>query len=74
MPNTATSPVTVAVAHNKGGVSKTTTTLVLGRYLCRELAVELVDMDETRYLREMVARLSRRHSRQLRGGIPTVAS
>jgi cellulose biosynthesis protein BcsQ len=60
MPEVAARPLTVAIAHNKGGVSKTTTTLVLGRYLSRDLAVELVDLDETRYLREMIARLSRR--------------
>src|SRR6202171_4491993 len=54
------SPVVVAVAHNKGGVGKTTSTLIIARHLSQRLRVELVDMDETRYLREAVYALSRR--------------
>jgi chromosome partitioning protein len=53
-------PVVVAVAHNKGGVGKTTSTLIIARHLSQRLSVELVDMDETRYLREAVYALSRR--------------
>jgi cellulose biosynthesis protein BcsQ len=49
--------LTVAIAHNKGGVGKTTSTVALGRLLSRSLRVEMVDMDDTRYLREMVAAL-----------------
>ncbi len=50
----------IAIAHNKGGVSKTTSTYVLGRHLSRELRVEMVDLDQTRYLTEAVAELSPR--------------
>ena len=42
------STVVVAVAHNKGGVGKTTSTLIIARHLSQRLRVELVDMDETR--------------------------
>jgi len=55
-----TEPVRIAIAHNKGGVSKTTSTYVLGRHLSRDLRVELVDLDQTRYLTEAVAELSPR--------------
>jgi Mrp family chromosome partitioning ATPase len=41
-------PVTIAIAHNKGGVAKTTSTYILGRHLARSLRVELVDLDRTR--------------------------
>jgi cellulose biosynthesis protein BcsQ len=59
--DTAGTPsVTIAIAHNKGGVSKTTSAFVLGRQLSRDLRVELVDMDQTRYLTEAVAELSPR--------------
>jgi cellulose biosynthesis protein BcsQ len=50
----------IAIAHNKGGVSKTTSAYVLGRHLSRDLRVELVDLDQTRYLSEAVAELSPR--------------
>jgi len=50
----------VAIAHNKGGVSKTTSTYLLGRHLARDLRVEMVDLDQTQYLREAVAQLSPR--------------
>lgn len=53
-------PLSVAIAHNKGGVSKTTSTYLLGRHLARDLRVELVDLDHTQYLREAVAQLSPR--------------
>src|SRR5258708_12522322 len=59
-PIASPSPVVVAVAHNKGGVGKTTSTLIIARHLSQRLSVELVDMDETRYLREAVYALSRR--------------
>jgi cellulose biosynthesis protein BcsQ len=51
-------PLTIAIAHNKGGVGKTTSTLVLGRILARHWRVELVDYDETQHLRETVLDLS----------------
>ena len=57
-PNVYTRPVTIAIAHNKGGVSKTTSTYVLGRHLSRDLRVEMVDFHQTRYLTEAVAELS----------------
>jgi cellulose biosynthesis protein BcsQ len=50
----------VVIAHNKGGVSKTTSTYLLGRLLARDLRVELVDLDQTQYLREAVVQLSPR--------------
>jgi cellulose biosynthesis protein BcsQ len=53
-------PVRIAIAHNKGGVAKTTSTYVLGRHLSHDLRVELVDLDQTRYLTEAVAELSPR--------------
>jgi cellulose biosynthesis protein BcsQ len=49
-----TAPLVIAIAHNKGGVGKTTSTVALGRILSRRIRVEMVDMDDTRYLREMV--------------------
>jgi chromosome partitioning protein len=55
-----TASLVVAIAHNKGGVGKTTSTLALGRLLSRRLRVEMVDMDDTRYLREMVRAMSSR--------------
>jgi len=58
-------PLRIAIAHNKGGVSKTTSTYVLGRHLSRDLRVELVDLDQTRYLTEAVAELSPRGDFQL---------
>lgn len=58
-------PVTIAIAHNKGGVSKTTSTYVLGRHLSTDLRVELVDLDQTRYLTEAVAELSPRGNLEL---------
>ena len=53
-------PLSVVIAHNKGGVSKTTSTYLLGRLLARDLRVELVDLDQTQYLREAVVQLSPR--------------
>jgi cellulose biosynthesis protein BcsQ len=52
------SPLTIAIAHNKGGVGKTTSTFALGRLLSRRVRVEMVDMDDTHYLREMVRVMS----------------
>ncbi len=51
-------PVTIAIAHNEGGVGKTTSALVLGRILAQQWRVELVDYDETQHLRETVLELS----------------
>jgi len=59
-------PLRVAIAHNKGGVSKTTSTFVLGRHLAaRAFRVELVDVDRTRYLTEVVMQLSPRGDARL---------
>jgi cellulose biosynthesis protein BcsQ len=58
-------PLRVAIAHNKGGVSKTTSTFVLGRHLSRNFRVELVDLDRTRYLTEVVMQLSPRGDTRL---------
>jgi len=57
-PRATPRPLTVAVAHNKGGVGKTTSVLILGRILARRWRVELVDYDETQHLRETVLDLS----------------
>ena len=65
-------PVVVAVAHNKGGVGKTTSTLIIARHLSQRLSVELVDMDETRYLREAVYALVAARRRQCQS--PVVAA
>jgi cellulose biosynthesis protein BcsQ len=51
-------PVIVAVAHAKGGVGKTTTTMILGRYLSREWRVELRDYDESQHLSFLIAEMA----------------
>jgi cellulose biosynthesis protein BcsQ len=51
-------PLVVAVAHNKGGVGKTTSTVILGRYLSRHWRVQLRDYDETAHLTDLVADLA----------------
>jgi cellulose biosynthesis protein BcsQ len=53
-----THPLTIAVAHTKGGVGKTTTTMLLGRFLAERWRVALVDYDETAHLTALVADLS----------------
>jgi cellulose biosynthesis protein BcsQ len=50
-------PLTVAVAHSKGGVGKTTTALLLGRFLAERWRVALADYDETAHLTALVADL-----------------
>lgn len=50
--------LTIAVAHNKGGVGKTTTTLLLGRFLADRRRVALADYDETAHLTALVADLA----------------
>jgi chromosome partitioning protein len=47
-------PLTVAIAHSKGGVGKTTTTMVVGKYLARQFSVLLKDYDDTRQLSDLV--------------------
>jgi cellulose biosynthesis protein BcsQ len=51
-------PITVAVAHAKGGVGKTTTTLIVGKYLSRQYCVELRDYDESQHLSFLVAEMA----------------
>ena len=51
-------PLTVAVAHSKGGVGKTTTALLLGRFLAERWRVALADYDETAHLTALVADLA----------------
>jgi cellulose biosynthesis protein BcsQ len=46
-------PLVLAIVHNKGGVGKTTTTLILGRILARRWHVELRDYDETAHLTDL---------------------
>ncbi len=55
---TKQSPLVIAIAHNKGGVGKTTTTMILGLYLRRWWRVALADYDETAHLTELVADLA----------------
>ena len=50
--------ITVAAAHAKGGVGKTTTTLILGKYLSRQYRVELRDYDESQHLSFLVAEMA----------------
>jgi len=50
--------MTVAVAHAKGGVGKTTTTLIVGKYLSRQFRVELRDYDESQHLSFLVAEMA----------------
>lgn len=54
----ARKPVTIAVAHAKGGVGKTTTTLIVGKYLSRQYRVELRDYDESHHLSFLVAEMA----------------
>jgi cellulose biosynthesis protein BcsQ len=51
-------PLVVSIAHNKGGVGKTTSTVILGRYLSRRWRVQLRDYDETAHLTDLVADLA----------------
>lgn len=51
-------PLVLAIAHNKGGVGKTTTTLILGRVLARRWRVELRDYDETAHLTDLIRELA----------------
>ncbi len=51
-------PLVVAIARNKGAVGKTTSTLMLGRYLSRRWQLELRDYDETAHLTDLVADLA----------------
>ena len=51
-------PIVVAVAHAKGGVGKTTTTLIVGKYLSRQYRVELRDYDESQHLSFLVAEMA----------------
>jgi cellulose biosynthesis protein BcsQ len=48
----------LAVAHSKGGVGKTTTTLILGRYLARRWRVALLDYDESAHLTDLVSEMA----------------
>jgi cellulose biosynthesis protein BcsQ len=51
-------PLTVAVAHAKGGVGKTTTTLIVGKYLARHHRVELRDYDESQHLSFLISEMA----------------
>jgi cellulose biosynthesis protein BcsQ len=51
-------PLTMAIAHCKGGVGKTTTTLILGRYLARRRRVALRDYDDGQHLSALVRDIS----------------
>jgi cellulose biosynthesis protein BcsQ len=51
-------PLTIAVAHSKGGVGKTTTAVIVGKYLARNHRVALKDYDVSRHLTQLVARVA----------------
>jgi cellulose biosynthesis protein BcsQ len=51
-------PLTVAIAHSKGGVGKTTTTVIVGKFLARDYRVALKDYDDTRQLTDLVRSMS----------------
>ena len=52
------SPLTIAVAHSKGGVGKTTTAVIVSKYLARHFAVAMKDYDISQHLTQLVARVS----------------
>ena len=47
-------PLVLAVAHAKGGVGKTTTALIIAKYLARRHRVALLDYDEGAHLTDLV--------------------
>ena len=51
-------PLAVAVAHCKSGVGKTTTTIILGRYLARRRRVALLDYDDGQHLTALLKDIS----------------
>jgi hypothetical protein len=48
----------VSIAHNNGGVGKTTSTVILSRYLSHRWREQLRDYDETAHLTDLVADLA----------------
>jgi cellulose biosynthesis protein BcsQ len=50
--------LTLAVAHSKGGVGKTTTAVIVGKLLARTHRVALKDYDVSQHLTQLVARIS----------------
>jgi cellulose biosynthesis protein BcsQ len=69
VPTRGAAPLIVAIAHNKGGVGKTTSTLMLGRYLSRRWRVELRDYDETAHLTNLVEDLAGAASTSITRGL-----
>jgi cellulose biosynthesis protein BcsQ len=51
-------PLTVAIAHSKGGVGKTTTAVVVSKYLARRYAVAMKDYDISQHLTQLVTRVA----------------
>lgn len=56
--STGPGPLVCSVVHSKGSVGKTTTALVLGRYLARTWRVALLDYDESAHLTYLVAEMA----------------
>lgn len=54
----ARGPLIISVCHSKGGVGKTTTTLVIGKFLARQYRVALRDYDDTKQLTDLVQSLN----------------
>jgi cellulose biosynthesis protein BcsQ len=52
------SPLTVAVAHSKGGVGKTTTAVIVSKNLARRYRVAMKDYDVSQHLTQLVARVA----------------
>ena len=58
LPAARRAPLVVAVSHNKGGVGKTTTTLIVAKFLARRWKVAMRDYDESFHLTELVKDLA----------------
>lgn len=52
------SPLTIAVAHSKGGVGKSTTAVIVAKFLARHHRVALKDYDVSQHLTQLFSRLA----------------
>lgn len=51
-------PLTIAVAHSKGGVGKSTAAVILAKFLARHHRVALKDYDVSQHLTQLLTRLA----------------